>query len=260
MANGLFGGGSGSQVDPYIIEDLKDLNAIRNSVTSYYRLKNDIDASAAALSAVNLNSDGAGWNPIDIVSAGGGLDFNFYKIKNLFIKRPTMTYVGLFARFYAAFTIVRPHLENVDITGGSYVGGLVGEMNGSFINGGYVSGSLKGLNYVGGIVGAGRITSQEIKNVKCDVSLEGVSYVGGIVGGIATTRYCVVTGQILGADYVGGINGYAGASGAIEKCYNVGANIIRRYGSALNFGRITGSTTSVTITNCKSLETVKYLV
>ena len=49
MANGIFGGGTGTIYNPYIIEDGKDLNAIRylfqssSSTYKYLKITRDID-------------------------------------------------------------------------------------------------------------------------------------------------------------------------------------------------------------------------
>ena len=54
-ANGTFGGGTGISGDPYKIEDAADLDAVRNNLSAYYELANDIDLTAY------LASGGAGY-------------------------------------------------------------------------------------------------------------------------------------------------------------------------------------------------------
>ena len=43
--NGSFGGGSGTLSDPYIIEDVWDLQNISSNLSAHYILKNNINAS-----------------------------------------------------------------------------------------------------------------------------------------------------------------------------------------------------------------------
>ena len=47
-AGGSFGGGDGSAGNPYVIEDVWDLQNISSNLSAHYVLKNDIDASATA--------------------------------------------------------------------------------------------------------------------------------------------------------------------------------------------------------------------
>lgn len=50
MAGGLFGGGSGIQTDPYIIEDAADLVAIGGTTGAYFSIVNNIDISSVIMS------------------------------------------------------------------------------------------------------------------------------------------------------------------------------------------------------------------
>lgn len=88
MANGMFAGGVGTEDNPYLIEDIEDLSAIRNNLGAYYRL----------ISNINMNiypyNEGAGWDPID--GFYGTLDGDGYIISNLYINRPDRDGVGLF--------------------------------------------------------------------------------------------------------------------------------------------------------------------
>lgn len=44
-------------------------------------------------------------------------------------------------------------LEDVDVRGGSYVGGLGSNLDGSIVENSYASGNVSGNEYVGGLVG-----------------------------------------------------------------------------------------------------------
>jgi hypothetical protein len=47
-AGGSFGGGNGTQANPYVIEDVLDLQNMSSNTNAHYILGNDIDASATA--------------------------------------------------------------------------------------------------------------------------------------------------------------------------------------------------------------------
>ena len=46
MAGGTFGGGSGIEIDPYLVEDAADLDAVRNNLSAHYKQTADIDLGA----------------------------------------------------------------------------------------------------------------------------------------------------------------------------------------------------------------------
>lgn len=161
MANGVFGGGTGTIQDPYIIEDAHDLNSIRRDLNGHYLLKNDINLGITAYTR------GEGWEPI--MNFAGTLNGNNKKIFNLYINKPSSDYVGLFGdvrstprRMFKDFGLV-----DVDITGRNDVGAIVGRIN---VNNGsawvqnveenespidrcYVTGKVAGSARVGGFIG-----------------------------------------------------------------------------------------------------------
>ena len=56
MANGLFGGGDGTEISPYIVQDAQDLWAVRNNLSAHYVQANNID--------LNIFVEGNGWEAI----------------------------------------------------------------------------------------------------------------------------------------------------------------------------------------------------
>ena len=78
--------------NPYLIEDVHDLNAIR-----FYPTKNFKLAKTINLGVYPYNT-GKGWMPIDNFS--GTLDGDGYKILNLYVNRPAQDNCGLFARIF----------------------------------------------------------------------------------------------------------------------------------------------------------------
>ena len=295
MAGGNFGGGTGTVLSPFLIEDAADLNAIRNQPTGkYFKLVNDIDLSLEALNAVGLGASGAGWAPL--VSQGqnyfmGSLNFNFHKITNLYINRPTEDCIGLFKRF-AGFDfsnmIVRPRIEGVNIIGRQYVGGLVGEFgwwgNSSncvgVIESISVSGiKIQGTDYVGGVVGSFYANLDNVKpllrNVKVEISeISGVNYVGGVAGVFYRNNsptvntypkfynVLVILDRIYGTSVVGGIlggtNQSSGQASDFVDCYAHIKKYERVFGTAESFGEICGNI-STTFTRCFVLDSREFI-
>ncbi len=128
-------------------EQLQNVSVYGNG---YYFLVNDIDCS----DTINWN-EGKGFKPLGSVSTfafNGTLDGRGFRIKNLYINRPTEDYVGLFG-----------YAENLDITnlglfwsktiGNSYVGSLIGYGSNAKIEKSYAFGNVNGTSNVGGLVG-----------------------------------------------------------------------------------------------------------
>ena len=159
MAGGKFGGGSGVESDPYLIEDAADLSAIRLRQDAYYKLVNNINLG------VYPYNTGKGWMPIAYFK--GQLDGNNKKIMNLYINRPDETGVGLFQKCEntntQAFRISDIIFENANICGKEQIGIIAGVFNDAqsagtvpanpFVERVTVTGTVKGQNYVGGLFG-----------------------------------------------------------------------------------------------------------
>ena len=217
-------GGNGSSGTPYQLTDVYGLQGINGFLGSDFALANNIDASGT----VNWNS-GAGFAPIGESTAyGGTFDGAGHTISGLTIDDSTDAYVGLFGQNNSGT------IENVGLVGGSvagtasdaYVGGLVGYNTGT-ITSSYVTGSVSGGEYVGGLVGksyGGTIMSSYATG---NVSGEDDSYVGGLVGdNESVLEDSYATGSVSGANpyaYVGGLVG--DNNGLLEDSYATG-NVI----------------------------------
>lgn len=113
MANGNFGGGTGTSDDPYLVEDAKDLKACI-TINKHYKQIADID-----LSEYNT---GTGFEPVLIQAASEGnytYDGNGYKILNLYQNRPETHEAGVFRlrpikdqRYHRVFTY---NFKNISI-------------------------------------------------------------------------------------------------------------------------------------------------
>lgn len=133
----------------------------------------------------------------------------------------------------------------------SYVGGIIGS-NYGVINRGRNTGTVTGVNYVGGIAGF-NASGAEMTNISNAIAAEisGENYVGGIVGTnageITGDMNLVNEGKVKGNQYVGGVAGENQAGGVIENV-NTSINLDVSGTGAKYFGGVTG-TNSGTITN-----------
>lgn len=219
--------GTGTSVDPYIIENLTDLNNVRNDLDAYYRLDNNIDASETF-----YWNGGAGWEPIQDFT--GNFNGNGYEIRNLRINRPTEDNTGLIGRLLGPGTIYKVRMININYTCRDYCGGVVGAIaGGCSIYDLYVTGSANARSYFGGVVGnsagSDRYTLAYISRAQSAVYVDsnGGSSVGGIVGhaNYTTIEDCVNTGRLwpTRGSYNAGICGYASSYVTLNKCLNTGA-------------------------------------
>ena len=170
----------------------------------------DTNGSGGANSGDDYWNGGMGWAPFWYY---GTFEGNRHTISNLYVNRPNQDYVGLFstAGAYAEASEVRNvGLENVDVTGREYVGGLAGRAYGS-VRRVYTTGEVNGEHYVGGLVGEARSLISETYS-KADVSGDGweSSNVGGLVGylRLGTVKASYATGDVSGMNWVGGLVGH----------------------------------------------------
>jgi hypothetical protein len=230
--------GSGTESDPYAIATLNNLywlSQTTDELDKHYRQTADIDASATS-----GWDNGAGFTPLNAAS-GFFYDGQGFTIDSLFISRPesqtnlipALSGVGLFGITDEA-TIQDLGVTNTNITGGSYVGGLIGYIGGlSKVQNCYTTGIVSGKVNVGGLVGYVHLNDEQSPGAN-DSSFVMASYstcsvsatnerVGGLVG---TNRHsyitdCYATGSVTGAGKVGGLVGNNGSS-TVRNSYSTG--------------------------------------
>lgn len=184
-------------------------------------LANDIDLSAY--------SSGEGWTPI-----GKGsnpftaiFDGNGYTISNLYINRPDVEDQGLFGYVVSSYsTIKNVGLENVNITGYSYVSGLVANNFGNITNC-YVTGNVTGIAVIGCL--AAWSSEGHIANCYSTGKVNGIDtsgeYCGGLVGWSNQTHItnCYATGDVesLGIN-IGGLVGSLENTASVNNCFAIG--------------------------------------
>ena len=183
------------------------------------------------------------WLPIN--SFTGIFEGNGYTISNLKINRPNTYYIGLFSDITRGSEIKNIGLLNVTIKGSQYVGGLVGQNNGSIANS-YATGSVDGDGaFVGGLVGY--ISGGSITNSYATGSVDGDGvFVGGLVGqmhdGSITNSYAA--GPVDGRRFVGGLVGHISGGGSITNSYATGS-VVGDY----DVGGLVGGSETSNITN-----------
>ncbi len=192
-----FEGGDGTINNPYQISDADGLNYVRKELNFNYILMNDIDLSSYS-----------NWDPIGNLENpfSGTLNGNGYRITNLIINKSTSNYYGIFGIISSNSKIKNIKLENVKILGTlNYVGGLVGLSYGNIYDVGVENININGNDYAGGLVG---LNEGIIDNSYVNGTIMGNDNIGGLVGnnrGIIDNSY--VNGTIMGNRVVGGLVG-----------------------------------------------------
>ena len=169
-----------------------DLDAIRDNLEGNYVLMNDLDSTTAGyeeLAGLTANG-GKGWKPIgahDPNDHAGGtgfagvLDGQRYEIRNLFASRPDEDSVGLFGGVDQGGVVENLGVVDSDVTGGSHVGGLVGD-NGGTVRNTYYSGSVTGGWRAAGLVGSND-GGATVSNSWFSGSVTGAMWIDGLVAG-----------------------------------------------------------------------------
>ena len=237
------------------VDDLETLNAMRHQldgsglqlsesaveITSGcapggckgYELTRDLDFNSADSysNIANLNrwAGDAGWQPIGdavhpftaIFKTNNGSTPNV--IYNLKINRPSESTVGLFGEIGSSAKISGIGLLNVEITGHSQVGGLVGKNVGGAISNSYVSGRVVGSGVEVGLLAgsSGGAITNSYANGEVVGKGNGVGGLVGVSSGAITNSYAM--GRVVGAaNHVGGLVGN-NSQGTISNCYTTGS-------------------------------------
>ena len=226
------------------LQDLVNSGVDTTNVT--FELMSDIDMSGVSFRGIGNST----------YAFKGTFNGNDHVISNLTINT-TEDYVGLFGSVTGA-TIDSIGLENANITGNNYVGGLVGRASSGSITNSYATGSVTGNDYVGGLVGGAR-DSSSITNSYATGSVTGTgnsAYVGGLVGYAAyssiTNSYATGSVTATGSNAaVGGLVGRA-SSGSITNSYATGSvtgnNYVGGLGGNVYAGSITNSYATGSVT------------
>ena len=175
----------------------------------------------------NYWDSGSGWLPIGFPNRSYTGDFkgNGHTINNLFISRTDHTHIALFYRFGTGSRIETLGVTNANITGGQYVGVLVGRNDGTIVAC-YTTGRVAGANApfgqnIGGLAARSEIGAT-ISTSYSTVSVSGTEGVGGLVSRVDNSSIInsYATGPVRGTSNVGGfIATLSGTSGSIYNSY-----------------------------------------
>ncbi len=190
-----YGGGSGSQADPYLIYTADELRMVGLTLCDWdkhFRLMADIDLSAfdgkdgrPAFSPI-----GAGYYDAFI----GVFDGNGHRVFHLTVTGEGC--IGLFGGLGPGAEVKDLAVVDVNVTGSdSDVGGLVGENREGTVMRCYSTGMVTGRSHVGGLIGFNS----------------------------AGLTHCYSTGVVIGDSDVGGLVGTNG--GEVSDCYSAGTVI-----------------------------------
>ncbi len=218
-ANGMwgsFGGGTGVSDDPYVIEDVHDLQNMALDPDAHYVLKNDIDATGT-----KTWNAGAGFIPVGKYQDEftGSLDGKNFTIRGLFINRPSTNIVGLFGIVSGKAMIKNLNLVDIDITGHDHTGGIIGYHQYGTVSNCYTSGNVIATNMrAGGIAGFNQGTVADCYSA---ANVSALISAGGIIGyHQGRISNCYSRGDVDGTGSVGGLVG--SCSGRISNShYNI---------------------------------------
>ncbi|MFH1883058.1 MAG: GLUG motif-containing protein [Planctomycetota bacterium] len=237
-----FAGGTGEPYDPYLISTADELNSIGHNprlMEAHFKLTNDIN-----LAGTNFFIIGSPWYPY-----AGVFDGNSKKISDFTYTSEDEAYIGLFGYVHGENSWVRDlglinpnvdagtagyaigslvgelgwaivsncYAEGGSVSGGSSVGGLVGENYYGMIISSHTTGSVSGAEDVGGLVGFND-SDTEIYNCYSRSNVTGGDDVGGLVGlNYGIIAGCYYTGSVSGDNFVGGLVGYKDYT--VTNCY-----------------------------------------
>jgi len=180
--------GRGTDEQPYLIQDARDLGTVWFEPLAHYRLAESVDLS------------GITWSTAVIPWFRGSFDGDGYAIGHLHIQGEND--LGLFG-LLCSWSISNLGLEAVDVGGtGDNVGSLAGHtVGGSAITTSYSSGSVSGTECVGGLVGYQR--SSRILSSFWDTHISGQHKSAGGMGKTTAQMQTAATFLAAGWDFVG---------------------------------------------------------
>ncbi len=196
--------GSGTESDPYQVENLCHLRDMETSPESHYIQIKDIDATTMTHGWKN------GFAPIKGFS--GTYDGNGYKISNLKVNvaDEALENIGLFGELQGGL-LKRVKLVGFLTENGVNVGSLVGLNNRGTIEDSEVDGKVDGYRTIGGLVGLnqGGVIRNSTSTVRVGENSSVTWVAGGLVGQNdgGTIAGSHASGAVTGGNQVGGLVG-----------------------------------------------------
>ena len=235
----------------YEIYDAADLIAFSTLANRYGYA--DINAVLMA----DIDMEGQTWSPIGSTrNFEGVFNGNGHSIKNLTLETTTDN-KGFIQSLNG--TVTNLILENVNISGKKYVGGIVGKLIGGTVsNCAVVSGTITGTGtYVGGIVGHAEGETARIESSYNAANVTGQYTVGGVAGYLdkATVTNCYNTGAVSSTSS-GAVSGVVGTfattnGGNLSNCFNTGSvTSTNNYATVCGVVSYTPDKEAHVVTNC----------
>ncbi|MGB4658681.1 MAG: Ig-like domain-containing protein, partial [Mobilitalea sp.] len=242
-------GADGSEVCPYIIDELDDLLWIADQVNN----QNNAFSGKYFMQTADINLTGQSWTPIGISSTpgfGGNYDGNGHAISNVSCSSAVDS-VGFFGNTNSGSTIKNLTISSITVENtanninSKNIGAMVG-FNYSSISNCHITGvssvtaNVDGSMSIGGFVGWSATAVSKCSSNATISTNNYVASMGGIVGSqSANINDCVYSGTLNNSavspqNNIGGIAGWI--NGTIKHCYVNGSLI----STATNTGGIAG--------------------
>jgi len=245
--SGKYGGGTGTAEDPYRIyatEHIRQISLHEEDWSRHFQLVADVDMSALpgaewrcignGETAFRGRFDGAGHSLLNFAClSGASEDVGLFghvrgtatEICNLQLVAPQVEcqsgfHVATLVGRLGSGSIRNCHVQDVQVRGDMFVGGLVGWNQGTVAQCS-AGGTVSGRYTVGGLAGS---VSWHGETLDChaDAYVTGTNRLGGLAGAcwLAEIHRCSAAGEVKGQSYVGGLIG-ASEGGVIDDSYSI---------------------------------------
>jgi len=212
LSNPSYGGGSGSETDPYLIYTAEQLNMIGLVAchsSKHFLLVEDINLTEYQGTEFNVIGN-------RLYSFTGIFDGNGHGISNYNRTGALFAYLRAESAMIKNLCLIKPDVRAIRSSGGALVDSLE---RGSVVNCHVVDGRVfsSGSNNVGGLVG---FNSGSVSQCSAESNVSGRYYVGGLVGanwGIICESFS--SGSVSGDHAVGGMAGWNVLGASISHCY-----------------------------------------
>lgn len=252
-----YGGGDGSQGDPYRIMTAAHMNQIglyQEDWGSHFILVNDIDMST--IPADQYRIIGYHNSTSDYAHFTGVFNGNHHTIQNFQCTTAfDAHYVGLFGYTENA-EIYDLTISGAVVNGGSMVGALVAYQMGGTLTNCQVEADVTGDDVLGGLAGCCRGQMTQCSGTGTVTGGDQSIYLGGLIGWAreATIQNCHTSADVTGGQGCEKVGGFAGwhLSGTLSDCYSTGSVSVGN--SGVSIGGLIGeqSGAGAAVTRCYS--------
>jgi hypothetical protein len=237
-----YGGGTGEPNNPYQIWTAEQMNTIgtdSNDWSKCFILMDDVNMAAYTGMQYNIIGNST-------TKFTGKFNGNNHIIRNLKYSSTTTDYVGLFG-YTDGSEIKNLNIEDVNIAGKDYVGGLIAH-NMGMVSDCCSAGTVFGRSFVGGLIG---VNNSIVENCSSSGFVKGIDHhVGGLIGdNFYKVINCYFDGFVRGFTIAGGLIGRNSGNDyvIVANCYSTGTV----FGQS-SVGGLIGSGYNININNCYS--------